>query len=288
MCPSGSPARQAADRAHDLPGRCSRLVSTMTSPGPLTGRVALVTGASRRWAIGAAIVRRLVADGAAVLVHSWAAADGDRADAGGAEELVDELRAAGGRLAHLSADLADSSTPAQLVAAARESFGRLDIVIANHARSVRQSLEELTAAELDLTFAVNTRATLLLAQEFAEQYEPGPGGRIVLFTSGQYHGVMPGELPYIASKAALRELTPTLAAHLIGRGITVNCVNPGPNNTGYGDESAWAWVAERNPGGRASTPQDTARLVGWLVSDEAEWVTGQVIASDGGWSLLGA
>jgi NAD(P)-dependent dehydrogenase (short-subunit alcohol dehydrogenase family) len=98
----------------------------------------------------------------------------------------------------------------------------------------------------------------------------------------------PGELPYIASKAALRELTPTLAAHLIGRGITVNCVNPGPNNTGHGDEAAWTWVAERNPGGRASTPQDTARLVGWLVTDEAEWVTGQVIASDGGWSLLGA
>ena len=110
----------------------------------------------------------------------------------------------------------------------------------------------------------------------------------MVFTSGQYHGVMPAELPYIASKAALRELTPTLAAHLVARGITVNCVNPGPTNTGYGDDAGWTWVAERNPGGRASTPQDAARLVGWLVSDEAAWVTGQVIASDGGWSSLGA
>lgn len=110
----------------------------------------------------------------------------------------------------------------------------------------------------------------------------------MVFTSGQYHGVMPGELPYIATKAALRELTPTLAAPLIPRGITVNCVNPRSNNTSYTDDAVWAWVAERNPGGRASTPQDTARLIGWLVSDEAEWVTGQVIASDGGWSTLGA
>ncbi len=260
----------------------------MTSRAPLTGRVALVTGASRRSAIGAAVVRRLVADGAAVVVHSWPAADGDRADPGGTESLVEELRSAGGRLAQITADLADPRTPAALVATAQESFGRLDIVIANHARSVRQSLEELTADELDLTYAVNTRATLLLLREFAAQRESGPGGRIVLFTSGQYHGVMPAELPYIASKAALRELTPTLAAHLIARGITVNCVNPGPNDTGHHDDAAWAWVAERNPGGRASTPQDTARLVGWLVGDEAEWVTGQVIASDGGWSALGA
>jgi 3-oxoacyl-[acyl-carrier protein] reductase len=260
----------------------------MTAPAPLAGRVALVTGASRRTAIGAAIVRRLVADGAAVVVHSWAPADAGRADVGGAEQLVDELRAAGGTLTHVSADLADPDAPARLLATARESFGRLDVLVANHARSVRQSLEELTAAELDLTYAVNTRATLLLVQGLAAQREPGAGGRVVLFTSGQYHGVMPAELPYISSKAALRELTPTLAAHLVGRGITVNCVNPGPNNTGYADDAAWAWVAERNPGGRASTPQDTARLVGWLVSDEAEWVTGQVIASDGGWSSLGA
>lgn len=260
----------------------------MSSPLPLAGRVALVTGASRRSAIGAAVVRRLVEDGAAVLVHSWAPADAGRADPGGVEQLVEELRAAGGTLRHISADLADPDCPARLVAAAREAFGRLDMVIANHARSVRQSLEELSAAEVDLTYAINTRATLLLIKEFAARFDAGSGGRVVLFTSGQYHGVMSAELPYIASKAALRELTPTLAADLIRSGITVNCVNPGPNNTGFHDDAAWEWVAERNPGGRASTPRDTGRLIGWLVSDEAEWVTGQVIASDGGWSTLGA
>lgn len=83
----------------------------MTSPAGFTGRVALVTGASRRSAIGAAIVRRLVSDGVAVLVHSWAAADGDRVDSGGVDQLVDELRAQGGSLVHISADLADPETP---------------------------------------------------------------------------------------------------------------------------------------------------------------------------------
>jgi 3-oxoacyl-[acyl-carrier protein] reductase len=263
---------------------------TTTPHHPLRGRVALVTGASRRIAIGAAVVRRLVADGAAVLVHSWSPADAEQphgADVGGVEQLVEELRAGGGAVAHVSADLADPEVPAQLVAAARAAFGRLDIVVANHARSSPYALEELTAAELDLTYAVNTRATLLLVKELAGQPEAPEGGRVVLFTSGQYHGAMPQELPYIASKAALHQLTPSLAVHLMPRGITVNCVNPGPNNTGYGDPAGWEAIATRIPGGRASTPQDTARLVSWLVSDEAEWVTGQVIASDGGWSALG-
>ncbi len=108
----------------------------------------------------------------------------------------------------------------------------------------------------------------------------------MLFTSGQYHGAMPAELPYIASKAALRELTPSLAAHLMPQGITVNCINPGPNDTGYADAETIAAVTARNPGRRWSTPADTARLVAWLASDEADWMTGQVIASDGGWSAL--
>ena len=223
-----------------------------------------------------------------MVVHTWEPADGERVDQGGAEQLVEELHSGGGRVVHVSADLADPDAPARVVAVAHEAFGRLDILVANHARSVPQSLEQLTADEVDLTYAVNTRATLLLVREFTARFRGDAGGRVVLFTSGQYHGVMPSELPYIASKGALRELTPTLAAHVIGRGITVNCINPGPNNTGYADEAAWAWVAERNPGGRASTPADAARLVWWLVSDEAEWVTGQVIASDGGWSTLGA
>jgi 3-oxoacyl-[acyl-carrier protein] reductase len=148
-----------------------------------------------------------------------------------------------------------------------------------------QALEDLTVTELDLTYAVNTRATLLLVQAFAAQHDGRPGGRVVLFTSGQAHGGMPGELPYVASKGALHQVTASLAVHLMPRGITVNCVDPGPNDTGYADEESRAAVAARSPGGRWGTPNDTARLVAWLTSDEADWVTGQVISSDGGWSV---
>ena len=254
---------------------------------PLADRVCLVTGASRRGAIGAAIVRRLVSQGAAVLLHSWVPHDAAQpwgADEGGVAALLDELRSAGSDVDHVSVDLADPDAPGALVAAAVARFGRLDALVINHARSSMQSLEQLTATELDLTFAVNTRASLLLVQAMAAAHDGSPGGRVVLMTSGQYHGAMPAELPYIASKAALHELTASLAVHLMPRGITVNCVDPGPNDTGYADEQARAKVADLNPGGRWSTPADTARLVSWLLSDDADWITGQTIASDGGWS----
>ncbi len=261
----------------------------MMARQPLDQRVVLITGASRRVAIGAAIARRMVADGASVMLHSWSPHDEEqpwRADPSGAEALVDELRHQGGRVAHVAADFAEPDTPAALVSATCEAFGHLDVIVANHARSSSQALEQLTAAEIDLTYAVNTRSTLLLVQAFAACHDGRPGGRIMLFTSGQYHGAMPAELPYIASKAALRELTPSLAVQLMPRGITVNCINPGPNDTGYADAEAIALVAARSPGGRWGAPADTARLVAWLASDEADWVTGQVIASDGGWSAL--
>ncbi|HLU33965.1 MAG TPA: SDR family oxidoreductase [Natronosporangium sp.] len=254
----------------------------------LRDRVVIVTGASRRIAIGAAIVRRVAAEGAAVLLHSWVPRDAEEpwgADPDGPEALVAEIRQQGGRAEHVSADLSHPDAPAALVAAARAAFGHVDAVVANHARSSMQSLPELTAAELDLTYAVNTRATLLLVKAFAEQHDDTrPGGRVLLFTSGQYHGAMPAELPYVASKAALHGLTRSLAVHLMPRGITVNCVNPGPNDTGYADDELRAAVAAQMPGGRWGTPTDTARLVAWLLSDEADWITGQTIASDGGWS----
>jgi 3-oxoacyl-[acyl-carrier protein] reductase len=250
---------------------------------PLAGRTVLVTGASRRGAIGAAVARRLAEDGADLLLHSWSPHDEEQpwgADAGGPEALAQELGGHGVRVEQVSADLADPTAAARLVEAAVTGFGHLDALVAVHARSSSQSLEELTVEELDLSWAVNARATLLLVQAFAAAHDDARnGGRVLLFTSGQDHGAMPGELPYIASKAVLHQLTRSLAVHLAPRRIPVNAVDPGPTDTGWADADTVEAVA-----GRWSTPSDVARLVGWLLSDEADWITGQVLRSDGGWA----
>ena len=259
----------------------------MTVPG----RVVVVTGVSRGGGIGAAIARRLAADGAGLFLTGWEPHDSDQpwgADPGGGEGVAEALRRDGARVEFLSADLADPDAPEQVMAAATSAFGRVDALVANHARSSRQSLATLTAAELDASFAVNARATLLLVRSLVEQHDGSPGGRVVLFTSGQYHGAMPEELPYIAAKAVLQQLTAPLAVELAPRRITVNCVDPGPNDTGYATGELRRRVEEAMPAGRWGRPEDAARLVSWLLSDEADWVTGQTIASDGGWSARGS
>jgi 3-oxoacyl-[acyl-carrier protein] reductase len=139
--------------------------------------VALVTGVSRRVGIGAAVARRLAEAGLDLFLHSWSPHDAQQpwgADAEGPAAIVADLRARV-RVEHLAADLADPDAPARILAAAERAFGRVDVLVANHARSSTSTLEELTAAELDLSYAVNTRATLLLVKEFAARC-PGPDG----------------------------------------------------------------------------------------------------------------
>lgn len=251
----------------------------------------VITGVSREGGIGAALARRLAADGARLFLTGWSPHDEDQAwgaDPDGGERLRDELRAQSTVVEYLPVDLADPDAPSRVMAAAHAVLGHVDALVANHARSSRQSLTELTAAELDASFAVNARATLLLVRCFVEQHVRPSGGRVVLFSSGQYHGAMPEELPYIASKAVVQQLTASLAVALASRAITVNCVNPGPNDTGYATGEARRRVEQAMPSGRWGRPDDCARLVAWLCSEEADWVTGQTIASDGGWSARGA
>jgi 3-oxoacyl-[acyl-carrier protein] reductase len=267
---------------------------------PLAGRVALVTGVSRRAGIGIAVAGRLAALGADLFVTSWTGHDREQpwgADPGGMGAVLAELRAAagpgrpGGRVEHLEADFLDPEAPGRVLAAAVETFGRVDVLVCNHARSSAGGLGELTAAELDATLAVNTRAVLLLVQAFAAAQDGQRGGvrggRVVLFTSGQQLGPMTGELAYAASKGALVGVTASLADALADRGITVNTVNPGPTDTGYADQATRERVASRFPAGRWGTPDDAARLVAWLCTDEAAWITGQVINSEGGFRRFG-
>ena len=253
--------------------------------GPLAGRVALVTGASRPEGIGAAVARRLLADGGRVLVHGWPA--DDEAQPWGRREGFDAVLAGLGgisdRVERIDADLADPAAPGDLVDAALGRFGALDVLVAAHARSSSQGLEALTVEELDLTWAVNARASVLLVKALAERFDARRGdGRAILFTSGQHLGPMPGELPYVISKGAIHQMTRSLADAVAARGITVNAVNPGPVDTGYAPPELHAQVAARFPGGRWGAPGDIAPVVPWLAWRDSAWVTGQVLDAEGG------
>ncbi|MFJ2030498.1 SDR family oxidoreductase [Streptosporangium sp. NPDC087985] len=264
-------------------------------PLPLRGRVALVTGASRRSGIGYAIARRLAALGANLFLHHHLPHDRDQpwgADPGGPQAVADGVAEAladgDATIHHLGLDLADPDGPIQLIDAATGKFGHLDILVANHARSGGDGpLGVLDAAMLDAHWSVNTRSTILLAQAFAAQHDGRPGGRVIFMTSGQDLGPMRHEVAYAASKGALASITPTLADHLADRAITLNTVNPGPVDTGYAQPDELHALSRHFPAQRWGTPDDPARLIAWLATDEASWITGQVINTEGGFRRWG-
>ncbi|MCP2168005.1 SDR family oxidoreductase [Goodfellowiella coeruleoviolacea] len=260
-------------------------------PLPLAGRVALVTGVSRRAGIGYAVARRLAALGASLFLHHHLPHDADQpwgVEPGGITGVVDGVAEAlviGARVHHAGADLADPEAPAQLLRAARDALGRVDILVCNHARNGGDGpLSTVDVAMLDGHWAVNARSSILLAQAFAAHQDQHAqhGGRIVFLTSGQNLGPMPGEVAYAASKGALAAITATLADELADRGITVNAVNPGPVDTGWPSPDLHELVRRRFPAGRWGEPDDPARLIAWLATDEARWITGQVLNSEGG------
>jgi 3-oxoacyl-[acyl-carrier protein] reductase len=244
----------------------------------LDGRNALVTGVSRRAGIGYAIARRLLGAGASVFIQGWTSHDAAQhwgAEPGGTEGIARELG-----VAFAEEDFEDAAAPQRVIGVASDALGLLDVLVVNHARSGHGRLSELTAEKLDGFLRVNVRASLLLVREFARLHGGSrPDGRVVLLTSGQHLAPMAGEIAYAVSKGALQQATLTLADELADLGITVNTVNPGPTETGWG-------LAKQEPSsmplGRWGEPDDAARLIVWLCSDDARWITGQTIDSEGG------
>ncbi len=180
--------------------------------------------------------------------------------------------------------MADPGTPVNILEAVTAEMGLPAILVNNAAHSFRDGYMNLDAKTLDDHYAVNMRATFLLSVEFARRFRqtPIPAGRIINLTSGQALGPMPGELAYAATKGAISAFTLSLSVELAPLGITVNAVNPGPTDTGWMNEVIKKEILPKFPFGRIGMPEDAARLVAFLASEEAEWITGQVLNSEGG------
>ena len=254
----------------------------------LVGKRILVTGVSRPMGIGTAIARTLADAGAIVAAHGYASYDREMQYADknrSLQEWQTELQKDGRQIHFLKpSDFSLPETPANVIAEASALCGGLDGMVLNHAYSVCKPIGEWTAEHIDLHLQVNVRAAMLLLQEFAAQLPVGTPGAVTLFTSGQARGPMTKEIAYAVSKDAIICLCRQSAAALARRGIRVNCVNPGPTDTGYLSGEAYKAVEQCFPAGRWGTPEDAARLVHFLQSDYASWITGEVISSEGGYS----
>jgi 3-oxoacyl-[acyl-carrier protein] reductase len=240
----------------------------------LNGKAAIVTGASR--AIGRAIAERLAREGAAVVVNFT------RGEAE-ASEVVAGIIAAGGRAVAVHADVAAPGAAARLFNAAEEQFGPVAILVNNAAIYRQAPLADITEEDYEAVFGVNVRGVLFGLREAARRLSDG--GRIINISSDLSLHPDVERAVYGASKAAVDHMTMVAARELGGRRITVNSVLPGPTVPGMfalAPELIQKAAAARSPMGRLGTPGDIADIVAFLASEEARWVTGQVILATGG------
>lgn len=268
--PGGRAAAEPTRALHEPSGRAAA-EPTRTFQQALSGRVALVTGASG--GIGRALASRLAAGGAATVLAYGASAEP-------AEALATEIRADGGRATAIGADLRDAGAPAALTQLAEETFGPVEVLVCNAGLGRQQTLEEVSSADFDEMIAVNLRAPFLLAQRVIPAMRERGYGRILFMSSvAAFTGGIVGP-HYAASKAGLHGLTHFLAARLASAGITVNALAPALiAETGMlpGDEGQ---LARRIPVGRLGAPAEVADLAMAILANP--YLTSQVISLDGG------
>lgn len=243
----------------------------------LHDKVVLVTGASK--GIGAAIARQLAADGAKIVVNY-------AADKNGADKVVAAIEAAGGTAVALAADVTDQPQVEALIQSTLAQFGRLDIVVNNAGVYQFAKIEESSEALYRKQFDINVLGPLLVTGAAVPHL--GKGSSIINISSFVTRVFLAESAIYSGSKGAIDAITGVLARELGPRGIRVNAVNPGlietegTHSTGAMGSEFQRWNESQTPLGRIGQVQDIAPIVAYLASDDAGWVTGEVMMASGG------
>jgi 3-oxoacyl-[acyl-carrier protein] reductase len=240
----------------------------------LEGKIALITGGSR--GIGAAIAKRLAADGANVAITYSKGVDA-------AASVVKEIERAGGKAIAIQADAADAGAVEAAVEKTVATFDRLDVLVNNAGTAIPKTFEEATLEEMDRLLDINVRGVFVATQAALKHMKRG--GRIIMIGSSVGERVMvPGLVPYAATKGAVKIFTQALSREVGSRGITVNNVQPGPIDTDLNpDAGDWA-VSQKAVTAldRYGSVDEVAALVAFVAGPESSYITGANLTVDGG------
>ncbi len=265
----------------------------------LRDRVAIITGANNPWGIGATTALAFAREGTkVVLVYKKISRPYDPAktgkngvdryygaNAGSADAVGEKLKGINADYLILEKDISVEAEVKEIYHAVLSKYGRVDILVNNAATDDENgfdTIEKITQGVIDDTFAVNVRGSLLMIREFVNNR--GDYGRIINLSTDAAQ-VFAGQITYGASKATLEALTRSIAMEVGAYGITVNCVAPGPTQTGWIDEELEKAVLPLIPMGKLIEPEDIAQTILFLASKQASMLTGQVIKVSGGHAL---